>query len=444
MNARNAPPMKKRAKGSRFLSALFLSAFCVIGYFVWSSVLQYQTYGVIEGRLISVSAPWDGTVNSWMVREGDVVVQGQILAKISNLEMSHELAGLQDELKMNQALLEAEISKIKFDVQDHSDRTQKAVAEYLQSHGELLAEQATLEELDRKFERTKRLLAKKNVARSEFEKIYFQLAGQKKKIRKLEDAVDILKLRSTEANLNKDNGSSRLKPILAKIDLTQSKIGRIRERIGQGEIKAPASGRISRRYCLTGESSKTGEPIIEILEDNSIEAVLYVPQRIVEEFDVGKEIAITLEPYDSPFVCTVDRLGNRFEEPPASLKMFYRLNQPLLPVYLRPNHEAAGYMASRVGGTIKRPYEYKKAVGKIVSETRCWLDSLQDHYQANTETTSHQSQNQNDHTVGATTIVSPATIASVQIAEDSVQQAHPAIPRLISGPSTWKTSKDDK
>jgi hypothetical protein len=304
---------------------------------------------------------------------------------------------------MNQALLEAEISKIKFDVQDHSDRTQKAVAEYLQSHGELLAEQATLEELDRKFERTKRLLAKKNVARSEFEKIYFQLVGQKKKI------------------------------------------GRIRERIGQGEIKAPASGRISRRYCLTGESSKTGEPIIEILEDNSIEAVLYVPQRIVEEFDVGKEIAITLEPYDSPFVCTVDRLGNRFEEPPASLKTFYRLNQPLLPVYLRPNHEAAGYMASRVGGTIKRPYEYKKAVGKIVSETRCWLDSLQDHYQANTETTSHQSQNQNDHTVGATTIVSPATIASVQIAEDSVQQqAHPAIPRLISGPSTWETSKDDK
>ena len=94
--------MKKRAKGSGFFAFLFLAAFLVAGYAVWTSFLQFQAYGIIEGRVISVAAPWDGNIANWQVRDGDLIEQGDIIATMSNLDMEHELAALGDELKMSQ------------------------------------------------------------------------------------------------------------------------------------------------------------------------------------------------------------------------------------------------------------------------------------------------------------------------------------------------------
>jgi len=95
--------MKKRGKGNGFLSLVFLGAFFALGYAIWSSLFQFQSYGVIEGRVISVSAPWDGSVHNWQVRDGEEVTQGQVLAVIKNIDMDHELEKFADELKMNQA-----------------------------------------------------------------------------------------------------------------------------------------------------------------------------------------------------------------------------------------------------------------------------------------------------------------------------------------------------
>ena len=104
--------MKKRSKGSGFLSLIFLAAFIALGYTVWSSLLQYQSYGVIEGRVITVAAPWDGSIYNWQVRDGEEVTQGQVLAVINNIDMHHQLETLGDELKMNQALLDLSLIHI--------------------------------------------------------------------------------------------------------------------------------------------------------------------------------------------------------------------------------------------------------------------------------------------------------------------------------------------
>ncbi|MFT5304130.1 MAG: multidrug resistance efflux pump [Mariniblastus sp.] len=383
MSARSAPPMKKRAKGSGFLSALFLLAFFGVGYYVWVSILQYQTFGVIEGRVIAVASPWDGTVANWQVRDGEVVTQGQVLAQISNIDMLHQLAAYGDELKMSQALLDAEMSKVKFEAQNQTERSQKSVAEYLKSYGELLSEKARFEQLDLKFERTKNLARSNNISRAEYEQIFFQLAGQRKKIEKLSDAVEVLKIRSTDLTIADHDGAPRLKPILAKIELTQSRIARLRERIDQGQIKSPVSGRISKRSLLTGESARLGETVIEVLEDNSVEAVLYVPQKLVAEFVVGHEIEIMLEPQERPIRCVVSRFGDRFEPAPTSIQRYYQVNQPLLPVYLKPCADAQQSQDLRIGGVVKRPYEYKKAIESMVDDAKSFTRLFQSHTEPN-------------------------------------------------------------
>ena len=366
---RSAPPMKKRGKGNGFLSLVFVVGFCALGYMVWSSLLQFQSYGVIEGRVISVSAPWDGSIHNWQVRDGEEVTQGQVLAVIKNIDMDHELEKFGDELKMNQALLDAEISKIQFESQQRKEQSQKTIAEYHSANGELLSEREKYKELQRKFGRARRLLKTDNISRSKYEEVFFSLTGQKKKVKQLTESVEVLKYRSEQANEATDNGSPRLAPILATIDLSKSKIARLREKIDKGKIVSPVNGRVSKRHRLIGESTKSNEVVVEILEENSIQAVLYVPQRVVEEYEVGKEIEIALEPYAQQIHCTVDRFGNRFESAPTSIKRFYHANQALLPVYLTPSHETQTLLAARVGGTVKRPYEYSKGLEKIFSDS---------------------------------------------------------------------------
>ena len=361
--------MKKRGKGNGFLSLVFVVGFCALGYMVWSSLLQFQSYGVIEGRVISVSAPWDGSIHNWQVRDGEEVTQGQVLAVIKNIEMDHELETLDDELKMNQALLDAEISKIRFESQQRNDQSQKTISEYHLAYGELLSEKEKYKELVRKYRRAKRLLKNNSVSPSDYEAIFYSLAGQKKKFEQLAESVEVLKNRSEQANETPDNGSPRLAPMLATIELSKSKIARLRERIEKGKIVSPVNGRVSKRHRLIGESAKSNEVVIEILEENSIQAVLYVPQRVVEDYELGEEIEISLEPYAQEILCTVDRFGDQFESAPNSVKRFYHVNQALLPVYLTPKHETQTLLAARVGGTVKRPYQYSKGIQKIFSDS---------------------------------------------------------------------------
>jgi len=340
-----------------------------LGYAIWSSLFQFQSYGVIEGRVISVSAPWDGSISNWQVRDGEEVTQGQVLAVIKNIDMDHELEKFGDELKMNQALLDAEISKIRFESQQRNDQSQKTIGEYHLAYGELLSEKEKYKELQRKFLRARRLLKTDNVSRSKYEEVYFRLKGQKKKVKQLAESVEVLKHRSEQSNEVNDDSSPKLAPILTTIELSKSKIARLRERIEKGKIISPVNGRVSKRHRLIGESAKSNEVVIEILEENSIQAVLYVPQRVVEDYEVGKEIEIALEPYAQEIHCTVDRFGDRFESAPISIKRFYHTNQALLPVYLTPSHETQTLLAARVGGTVKRPYQYSKGLQKMFSDS---------------------------------------------------------------------------
>ena len=338
--ARYAPPVKKRAKGSGFLGIIFITLFVTAGYLVWTQFLQYQSYGVIAGRTISVAAPWDGTVLNWQVREGEWVQQGQVVATISNLSMEHELAALHDELKMTQAQLDAEVTRVRFEQQQQSDRNQQATADYLQSASSLAAERARFEELEQQLERSGRLLKKQHASRAEFEKIFYQHAGQKRKIAKLQQAVQVLRIRSEQPVASDPSaGGSQLKPLQASITRIQSEILRLRERIDQGNVTAPVSGRIAKRHCLTGEMLKAGETVLQILEDNSVEAILYIPQQITDQFAVGSEIEVVLEPYQKPLRCVVSRTGEQFEPAPASIARYYLADQHLLPVHLTPRSQ---------------------------------------------------------------------------------------------------------
>jgi membrane fusion protein (multidrug efflux system) len=371
------PPLPKRSKGRFFVAVVFLAAISMPAYLLWTSYFLYQSYGVIQGRVINVSAPWDGVLLNWQVTEGEIVKQGQSLAEIANLEMRHSVEALLDDLKLTQAQLQAETARLKFEQHSREDTHKKAQAEYLQAFGELEAERALFEDLQKQLQRSERLVRSGNLSQQKYDRIYYQHVGQGRKIEKLQTAVQALKIRAELSVQREDQEhQQQIQPLLAKIETTQSEINRLREKIRQGRLIAPVSGRITRRLILTGESVQISEPIVEILEDNSTEAVLYVPQQHANRFKVGQLLAVELEPYEHHVRCEVIRLDQQLESPPTHIERYYRVNEVLLPVHLKPLPEYEQCMSFRVNGLIKLPIEWKQDLADLFDTASNQLRSL--------------------------------------------------------------------
>src|SRR5262249_1480105 len=91
-------PLPRRPKGRWFIGVLLLTA-CGYGAFqVYDTFFRYRAYGVITGRVLSVSPPWEGVVQYVHVRDGDTVRQGQLLMTLENTELRQRRGQLDDEL----------------------------------------------------------------------------------------------------------------------------------------------------------------------------------------------------------------------------------------------------------------------------------------------------------------------------------------------------------
>lgn len=359
VSARSAPPLPKRNKGRFFVGFIFFSFVSFVTYTVWTVFFQYQCYGVVQGRLIQVSSPWDGVVIHWRVKEGDQVQQGQPLAEVSNLRMRHQLESLLDDLKLNQAQLDAETAKLNFESQINQTSSQKAYAEFLEASGNLDAQSALLEDLTKQLERARRLIKSKNYSQQKYDKLYFEFIGQKRKVEKLELAVSALKNRHQLSKREQTvDRNQQLQPMLARIETIQSEIERLREKIQQGTMLAPVSGRVTKRFMLTGEAIQANESVIELLEDGSAEAVLYVPQERINEFAVGEIVELELPPFEKPVHCEVLRLSDQLEIPPKHIGKYYSENSVLLPIHMKPLPEYEQFLSFRINGSVKLPIDY--------------------------------------------------------------------------------------
>lgn len=357
--AARATPLPKRPKGRYFVGSLMLIVVGTVVYGLWTTFLRYQAYGVVTGRVLRVSAPASGVLRTTHAREGELVLQGQLLATVENLELEERLATAVDQLQIAQAALDAEIGRLKWQSQIQGDLNQKAQAEYYELWGTLLQEQAKLSELEQKLRRTTLLYEENSVPQENLEAIHFATEGQRAKIQKLTVAVEELRKGAELTAHDGQEALGQLKPQLARLQSAQDEIARLRDRTVQTRVVAPVSGRIVKRYLYTGEYADISEPIFEILEDGSLEAIVYLSQRHAEMLEVGNQIGLAIEPHPELVMCVVVRIGDQLESPPESIQRRYRRDEKLVPVHTQPLGSPLGTLALRLGSEVKLPYRWR-------------------------------------------------------------------------------------
>lgn len=336
-------------------------------YNFWNSYCRYQAYGTVTGHLIQVSPPWDGVLQYLQVQEGDTVRQGQLLLTVDNIELRQRYAQLGDELRVAQANVEAEAAKLKWQAAFNLDQGRGALALYYEARGNLLQEQARLDDLRTQFRRAEVLAPGHAISQQEVLQIRFATEGQVGKIGKMKEALAELKLRADQADQLLKKGSKlsagldatgfeQMKPLLVKIEIIEAERTRLQQRLDQGQMRAPINGLVVQIRHFAGEHCKVDDTLLSLLEEGSLEVMLYMPQQASTVLSAGAEVGLVLEPYPEPLMATVTRLGDQYEPAPEHLKRYYSEGQKLLTVHLKPRDEAVHWMALRVGGVVKIPY----------------------------------------------------------------------------------------
>lgn len=359
--AAKAAPLPKRPKGRWFVTAIMLAFVGGLCGLVWQLFLRYEAYGVVEGRVIRVAAPWEGVVRSVHVREGDRVQAGQSLLLIENVADQQRLARLSDELRIAQADLEAKSAELRLNSQLRGDLRYKAQAEYFQTWGALLQEESRLADLQVQRDRLERLHKTKAVSEAELESVRLQLAGQQAKLAKLKAAVGEMQKRVDNSVSDADEEGRELRPKLIRIETLQAEINRLRQQIEQGQIRAPAGGLVIRSEHFAGERLDPAAPAVQLLEQDSLEVVLYLRQSQADALRAGQRVQVLVEPGATAIECLVRRISDQFTTAPKAIERHYLQDEHLLSVHLEPCEKAARDQL-RLGGVVRLPRDFVRTL----------------------------------------------------------------------------------
>jgi multidrug resistance efflux pump len=329
-----SPPAAKRPKGRWFVSSIILSILAFAAFTIWNEFVRYQAYGLIEGRVVQVAPNISGVVDSIHVQDGEWVQKGQLLATLDNLEVRHERERLQCEIQIARAGLEARLAEIKVNQRLALSDTTGRFAEYYRMLGELVKKQARSKELEFTLKRLFSLRYSGAISESEWISAQAAFEGHQAQLEEMKTACD--KLRAVLEDLEVHDDADLLAAEVASLKAIQTRVNNSDQLVESFKVRAPAAGRIIRRLRFAGEYATTAQPILELLEEGSLAAVIYLPQKSADKLAVGEEIDLAIEPLRPAQRFVVDRIGSQVERIPPALTRMYRMNESLIPIHAVP------------------------------------------------------------------------------------------------------------
>jgi HlyD family secretion protein len=209
-----------------------------------------KTNGRIEATQIDVSAKYPGRLEEVIVKEGDEVTAGQMLARISSPEYEAQLRGAQSQvLKAKQASAEA-------DAQIARSRSDVTLATADLARGRELVDKGWLT----------RQVFDQRVAKSE--------------------SADA-ELRAAEAG--REQAQFAVKTAEADVERLQAVLADL-------VLVAPRSGRVQYQIAHTGEVIAAGSRVLTILDLNDVYMTIYLPAAQAGPLALGDEARIIIDP----------------------------------------------------------------------------------------------------------------------------------------------------
>jgi membrane fusion protein, multidrug efflux system len=132
---------------------------------------------------------------------------------------------------------------------------------------------------------------------------------------------------SAQRKLERLKANSTLDVDLAVIDVAKAKadLAIMRTTLAMCSLKAPYGGRVVERKAQAYQSVTPGQPLLEILDDSSLELRLIIPSRWVNWLHIGSGFTIHLDETNKSYNAQVSKIGARIDPASQSLTLIGKI-----------------------------------------------------------------------------------------------------------------------
>jgi HlyD family secretion protein len=246
--------MRKFLRRVLILGLVGLAGFA--GYQAWKRAHQsplpegiVSGNGRIESVQVDVAAKYGGRIKEILVREGDLVEAGQVLARMDTSEQEAELAKDQAKLAENKEAA----SEVVTEITRRDSESKLAESEY---------------------NRAKNLLTRKVISREEYDQY-------------------LTKLETARATL--EGAKAKLKTANQSISAADADVKRTAVRIDDYTLKSPVKGRVLYRLREPAEVVALGGQLLTLINLNDVFMEIFLPAQDAARTRIGADARIELD-----------------------------------------------------------------------------------------------------------------------------------------------------
>jgi len=322
--------VKKDFPAVWLISGLTVLALCVVA--VWWFWLRppplpeglIQANGRIEGDQYLAAAKVPGRVAELLAREGDAVVQGQLLVRLDDAQLRARLDQARQAASAMEAQWQAEQTALAVAHKDLPLAIQSAEANLSHARAQRASARSSAEQAARDAERFRRLAEAGTVDRHRYEQMALASEVAANQARSSDEAVRVAEKQLAQARLGDERLRAKedeVKALAAQLDQARAAQKEAESILADLSIVAPAAGIVTQRLVNAGEVVGPGAPLLAIVDLDRLYLQVYVAEKAIGKVRLGLPAQVYTDAFpEQPFPATVRYIASQAQFTPKEVQ----------------------------------------------------------------------------------------------------------------------------
>ncbi|MBP2646015.1 MAG: hypothetical protein H6Q75_1455 [Firmicutes bacterium] len=250
-----------------------------------------EIWGRAEAKEVDVNSKIPGRVIQLLVKEGDHVEKGQVIARIDN----RDIAAQADQARAAIKALESQTTQAST-ATSLQDQTSVATLDAARAALDKAAADLTLAEAD--YKRFSKLVASGSISRQVFDNYQARYQAAQSGYAQAQSAV----ARAEAGLLQTDMSRNTEVAAQSKLEQSQAVLHQVQVALDETEIKAPFSGTVTAKYVEEGAMVSSGMPLVAIQDPTDNWINLKIKETELSKFQLnqvvhlaGRDSSLTVE-----------------------------------------------------------------------------------------------------------------------------------------------------
>lgn len=251
--------------------------------------------GIVTTHEVNVSSQVQGRLVKLLVREGDAVKPGQLLALVDPQELKADRSFYADTARGAAAQVEEEKAALKFQKAQTADQIRQAEAALAVAEALVSEAKADLEFSRVSFERTDELSRKQAASEQSLDQARAAYEAGKAHLKSLNKQVEAQKAAVALARSNEHQITIRLNQLMAgerQLAAANAQSEKAEVRLGYTQIQAPMEGTVSILDARQGEVVNIGQPILTLINPDDLWVRGDVEETYIERIKLGDSLKV--------------------------------------------------------------------------------------------------------------------------------------------------------